>query len=392
MRKRFVDLLAEPLAGKVVLVRVDFNVPLDNGKVTDDTRIKSSLETIQALVGKGARVVLISHLNRPGGQVVEADRLTPIRDQLQLLMNASVKMLDTCVGPTVKSAINDLNNSDILMLENIRFCKEEESNDDQFAQELASYGDFFVQDAFGAVHRKHASTYGIPQHLPAYSGALLDKELAVLTQMLDAPDRPLMAIIGGAKISSKFAVLERLLERVDVMVLGGAMVYTLLLAQGASVGTSLVEVDLVPQATSFLEKARNLGKTVVLPRDHVVVSDFNQPSTAQIVTDIADGQMGVDIGPESIKEIQSFVSTSRSIFWNGPLGVFEISEYSNGTFGVANALANADHAVTIIGGGDSIAAINQAGLSGDMDHLSTGGGASLEFLEGKALPGINVLS
>ncbi len=392
MRKSFANLLSASLKGKVVLVRVDFNAPLKNGKVADNTRIKASLGTIQALTQKGAKVVLISHLNRPGGQVVESQRLTPVRDDLQALLGRSVQKVDDCIGPDVQRAIDGLNDSDVLLLENIRFYKEEEANDADFSKTLASYGDFFVQDAFGAVHRQHASTYGIAQHLPSFSGQLLDKELDYLTQVLESPQRPLTAIIGGAKISSKFSVLESLLQTVDVMVLGGAMVYTLLLAQGKSVGQSLVEPDLLDQAQSFIQTAEALGKTLYLPQDHVVVTDFNDPSTARTGPDILDGQTGVDIGPQSIEQIKSLISQSKMVFWNGPLGVFETPEYAKGTFSIADALANADHARTIVGGGDSIAAVNQAGVAEAMDHVSTGGGASLEFLQGKSLPGISVLS
>tara|TARA_B100000674_G_scaffold499017_1_gene541051 strand:- start:7375 stop:8553 length:1179 start_codon:yes stop_codon:yes gene_type:complete len=392
MRKSFADLLSQSLKGKVVLVRVDFNAPLKDGRVADDTRIKASLGTIQALTQKGARVVLISHLSRPGGRVDESKRLSPIRDNLQALLGHVVQKVDDCIGPNVESAIQNLNDSDVLLLENIRFYKEEEANDADFSKRLASYGDYFVQDAFGAVHRQHASTYGIAQYLPAFSGLLLDKELDYLTQVLNSPTRPLTAIIGGAKISSKFSVLENLLQTVDVMVLGGAMVYTLLAAQGISVGQSLVEPDLIPKAHSFLERVNTLGKTLYLPEDHVAVTSFDDPRTTKVVEVFNDDQIGVDAGPASVARIQGLIESSKTVFWNGPLGVFETPEYSNGTFSVARSLADAHHATTIVGGGDSIAAVNQAGVADQMDHISTGGGASLEFLEGKVLPGISVLS
>lgn len=392
MRKSFPDLLSQSLQGKVVLVRVDFNTPLKDGRVADDTRIRASLGTIKALTEKGARVVLISHLSRPGGQVVESKRLTPVRDALQELLSQSVHKVDDCIGPQVESAIQGLNDSDVLLLENIRFYKEEEANDADFSKTLASYGHYFVQDAFGAVHRQHASTYGIAQHLPAFSGQLLDKELDYLTQVLNSPQRPLTAIIGGAKISSKFSVLENLLQNVDVMVLGGAMVYTLLAAQGHAIGQSLVEPDLIPQANSFLQRVKALGKTLYLPEDHVVVSSFNDPSTLEVVETLSNDHIGVDAGPKAVAHIQGLIQSSKTVFWNGPLGVFETPEYAKGTFAVAQSLADADHATTIVGGGDSIAAVNQAGVADKMDHISTGGGASLEFLEGKLLPGISVLS
>lgn len=392
MRKSFTDLLKQSLQGKVVIVRVDFNTPIHEGQVTDNTRIKASLGTIQALTNQGAKVVLISHLNRPGGKIVESQRLTPVKNDLQNLLGQPVKKLDESIGPAVEKAIDELNDSDVLLLENIRFYKEEEANDIEFSKTLASYGDYFVQDAFGAVHREHASTFGIAQYLPAFSGKLLDKELNYLTQVLRSPDRPLTAIIGGAKISSKFSVLENLLQTVDVMVLGGAMVYTLLKAKNQEVGTSLVELDLIDKAVSFLNQVDALGKTLYLPEDHVVVTDFNQPETCQTVDVLSSNQMGVDIGPKSIAHIQELIKSSRTVFWNGPLGVFETPQYSNGTFSVAHSLANASQATTIVGGGDSIAAVNQAGVADQMNHISTGGGASLEFLEGKSLPGISVLS
>ncbi len=392
MRKSFTDLLKHSLQGKVVLVRVDFNTPIKDGQVTDNTRIKASLGTIQALTNQGAKVVLISHLNRPGGKVVEAQRLTPVKNDLQDLLGRPVMKLDEAIGPAVEKAIQALNDSDVLLLENIRFYREEEANDLDFSKTLASYADYFVQDAFGAVHRQHASTFGIAQCLPAFSGQLLDKELNYLTQVLRSPDRPLTAIIGGSKISSKFSVLENLLQTVDVMVLGGAMVYTLLKAKNEEVGTSLVELDLIDKATSFLDKVAALGKTLYLPEDHIAVTNFSDPNTAQTVDVLSPNQMGVDIGPKSISHIQMLIESSKTVFWNGPLGVFETPEYSKGTFSVAHSLANATQATTIVGGGDSIAAVNQAGVADQMNHISTGGGASLEFLEGKSLPGISVLS
>ena len=392
MRKSFTDLLNQSIQGKVVLVRVDFNAPIKDGIVADNTRIKASLNTIKALTKKGARVVLISHLNRPGGQVVESQRLTPVKNDLQALLGHKVLKLDECVGPTVQHAIEQLNDSDVLMLENIRFHKEEETNDVEFSKTLASYGDYFVQDAFGTVHRQHASTYGIAQHLPAFSGQLLDKELNYLSQVVESPDRPLTAIIGGAKISTKFSVLENLLNTVDVMILGGAMVYTLLAAKGISVGKSMVEPDLYPKALSFLNQVEEKGKTLYLPEDHVVVTDFNDPRSRSVVTSFNDNHIGVDAGPDSVDQICRLIDTSKTVFWNGPLGVFETPEFSNGTFSVAQSLADASHATTIVGGGDSIAAVNQAGVADHMNHISTGGGASLEFLEGKLLPGITILS
>ncbi|MGC6366930.1 MAG: phosphoglycerate kinase [Candidatus Marinamargulisbacteria bacterium] len=388
----FTDLLSQDIAGKVVLVRVDFNAPIKDGLVTDNTRLKASIGTIQSLTERGAKVVLVSHLNRPGGQVVEAHRLTPIQVDLANLLNQPVKKLDDCIGDDVATAISEMNNSDVILLENIRFYKEEEANDQDFAKTLASYCDYFVQDAFGAVHRQHASTYGVAQFLPAYSGQLLDKELDYLSKIISSPERPFTAIIGGAKISTKFSVLKNLLQTVDVMILGGAMVYTLLKAQGKSVGKSLVEDDLIPAAREFLADVEAQGKTLYLPEDHLAVTDFGNVDSAAIVSEFEDDQIGVDIGPKATEKISSLIESSKLVFWNGPVGVFETPEYAKGTFGVAKALAEAANVTSVVGGGDSIAALNLAGYSDQIDHISTGGGASLEFLEGKELPGIAVLS
>jgi phosphoglycerate kinase len=392
MPNSFSQLLDQPIAGKVVMVRVDFNSPIKDGVVTDNTRIKASLGTIQALIEKEARVVLVAHLNRPGGKVVESQRLNPIQRDLESLLNQPVLKCDECIGEVVKTMIDNLKNSDVLLLENIRFYKEEEANDEGFAKTLASYCDYFVQDAFGAVHRKHASTYGVATFLPSYTGQLVDKEIAYLSTILESPDRPFTAIIGGSKISTKFSVLKNLLKSVDVMILGGAMVYTLLKAQGKSVGQSLVEDDLIPAAKEFLDEVERLNKTLYLPEDHISVTDFNAPDQANTVTEFTQHDIGVDIGPKSIEKIKQLIAGSKSVFWNGPVGVFETPEYSTGTFEIARYLAAADYATTVVGGGDSIAALNMANCANQIDHISTGGGASLEFLEGKELPGIAVLS
>ena len=393
MAKSFSDLLNESIEGKVVLVRVDFNAPIKNGQVTDDTRLKSSLGTINALTARGAKVVLITHLKRPDGNVVDELRLNPIRDGLQQLLDQPVKKVDDCIGESVQSAINGLANSDILMLENIRFYKEEMDNDDHFAKTLASYADYFVQDAFGTVHRRHASTFGIAQHLPSFPGQLLDKEINYFRQILDHPKRPFTAIIGGSKISTKFSVLQRLLTVVDVMILGGAMVYTVLQAQGLSTGKSLVEPDLVDQARQFIEQAEAMGKTLYIPVDHQVVRAFDQVDTLTTIQSdqFQVEQIGVDIGAQSIADIEAFIDQSEMVFWNGPVGVFETPEYAVGTNAIAKKLAESE-AITVVGGGDSIAALNQSGYINNIDHISTGGGASLEYLEGKLLPGIAVLT
>jgi phosphoglycerate kinase len=392
MPRSFPNLLEQSLQGKVVMVRVDFNVPLSNGQVADNTRILASVPTIQVLIDRGAKVVLVSHLSRPNGKVEEGLRLNPIRDALQLALDRPVQKMDVCIGDLVQQAIDRLQDGDVLLLENIRFYPEEMANDPVFSQTLAGYVDYFVQDAFGAVHRQHASTYGIPQCLPAYSGKLLDKEINYLGTLMHGAKPPFVAIIGGAKISTKFSVLENLLQVVDGMVLGGAMVYTLLKAQGHSVGKSLVEDGLIPACVSFLQCAAELNKTVYIPEDHCVVTAFDQPSTARIIASDAfeSDDIGVDIGPKSIKHIQSLIQTSNTVFWNGPVGVFETKEYAVGTESIARTLASSK-AKTVVGGGDSIAALNRSGYADSIDHISTGGGASLEFLEGKVLPGISVL-
>ena len=394
MQKSFLDLLKQPLQGKVVLVRVDFNVPISDGKVVDDTRIRASLPTIQQLISKQARVVLISHFQRPKGQVVESLRLDPIRDRLQELLGATVTKLDECIGERVESEISSMNDSEVLLLENIRFYKEEESNDDLFSKTIASYGHYYVQDAFGTVHRKHASTFGVAQYLPSYPGQLLDDELNALGIIINNPKRPLMAIIGGSKISTKFTVLNNLIDKVDIMVLGGAMVYTLLQAQGSSVGKSLVEPDLVSQANVFLDRVQSLDKVLYIPEDHQVVRSFDDPSSIRTIAsdEFEDLDIGVDIGPKSIVAIGEFIAKSAAIFWNGPVGIFETPEYATGTFSIAKYLSESLNSTTIVGGGDSISALNLSGYSDNINHISTGGGASLEFLEGKELPGIAVLS
>jgi phosphoglycerate kinase len=392
MPRSFPNLLEQALQGKVVMVRVDFNTPLSNGQVADNTRILASVPTIQALIDRGAKVVLVSHLSRPNGKVEEGLRLNPIRDALQLALDRPVQKIDVCIGDLVQQAIDRLQDGDVLLLENIRFYPEEMTNDPVFSQTLASYADYFVQDAFGAVHRQHASTYGVPQCLPAYSGKLLDKEMDYLGTLMCGAEAPFVAIIGGSKISTKFSVLENLLQVVDVMVLGGAMVYTLLKAQGYSVGKSLAEDDLIPACVSFLQRAAELNKTVYIPEDHCVVTAFDQPSTARIIlSDVFEpDDIGVDIGPQAIQHIQSLIQTSKTVFWNGPVGVFETKEYAVGTDSIAKTLAGVE-AKTVVGGGDSIAALNRSGYADSIDHISTGGGASLEFLEGKVLPGISVL-
>ena len=392
MANSFSNLLSQPLAGRVVLVRVDFNVPLVDGVVSDDTRIKASLPTINALLKAEAKVVLLAHLKRPDGQVVDSLRLNPIRDSLEQLLQQSVHKLDECVGDGVQAAITGMANGQVLLLENIRFYAEEMANDASFSDQLADCADYFVQDAFGVVHRAHASTVGVAQRLPSFSGVLLETELRYLGDMVSSPARPFVAIVGGSKISTKLLVLKQLIQRVDSMVLGGAMVYTLLKAKGVPVGASLVEDSLLDEARLFLDVVDDLNKDLYLPVDHRVVQAFDQPDTLRIIDSngFADSDIGIDIGPASVAHIETLIQSAKSVFWNGPVGVFETKAYANGTNSIAQFLAESD-ATTIVGGGDSIAAINQSGYADRIHHISTGGGASLEFLEGKILPGISVL-
>jgi phosphoglycerate kinase len=382
----------QTLEGQRVLVRVDFNVPMQNGSITDDARIRAALPTLTYLKDKGAKIILMSHFGRPKGTVVDDMRLTPISQRLSECLNAPVTQLNDCIGDDVTAAVNAMSNGEIIMLENVRFYSEETNNDPEFAKKLASLGDIFVQEAFGTSHRAHASTAGVAQYIPAYAGFLIEKELEFLDKAISQPQRPLMAIIGGAKVSTKFSVLKNLLNVVDTLVIGGGMTYTFLKAQGLEIGTSLCEDEKLEEAKQFLEDAKTSSTSVVLPVDQVVVPEFKEDAPSQIVENdaIPSDHLGVDIGPKTIDIIQSAVKEAGTVLWNGPLGVFEMKPFSKGTFSVAETLANSS-AITIIGGGDSAAAIAQAGLTDKMTHISTGGGASLEFLEGKVLPGIDIL-
>lgn len=392
-KKSISDLSRAELEGKVVFVRVDFNVPVDaNGKITDDARIVAAVPTIQYLRDHGARIVLASHFGRPKGQVVDSMRLTPAADRLREIIGGRVEKVDDCIGNSVRSAVNSLKSGDVLVLENVRFHKEEEQNDSAFARQLSNGMDIFVLDAFGSAHRAHASTEGIAQFLPAYAGFLIETELNFLDKAIQDPKRPLVAIIGGAKISSKIDVLKAMLSKVDVMVIGGGMAFTFLKAQGFEIGKSICENDKIEEAKAILEEAKKLGKTVILPVDSVVVEQFDNNAPAEIVSSqaIPANKEGVDVGPKTVELIKSALQTAGTVLWNGPLGVFEMPNFAKGTFAIAEALA-ASNAITIIGGGDSAAAIKQANLTDKMTHISTGGGASLEFLEGKVLPGIAAL-
>lgn len=392
LKKNIDDLSAGFLQGKRVLVRVDFNVPIRDGVITDDARILAALPTIRSLQAKGAKVVLVTHLGRPDGRVIEDLRVAPLAKQLSVLLGQPVPVASDCIGDSVKSTVNALNPGDVLLLENVRFHKEETDNNPAFAKALSELADVFVQEAFGTVHRAHASTEGVAHFIPAVSGYLIQKELDFLDGAIRSPKRPLVAIIGGSKVSSKMGVLSHLLDKVDVLIIGGGMTFTFLLAKGFEIGKSLCEKDRVEEAAAFLKKAETSRTKVVFPVDQVVADSFSVAATTHIVPidRIPEGTMGMDVGPETVAEIKAIVETAQTILWNGPLGVFEMEPFSHGTFAVARLLADSS-AITIVGGGDSAAAIADAGLIDRMTHISTGGGASLEFLEGKDLPGITVL-
>ncbi len=383
------------VGGKRVFCRVDFNVPLDaEGKITDDTRIRAALPTLRALHGKGARLVLASHLGRPKGKSDPAYSLAPAASHLTELLGQPVTLAADCIGAKVEEQVAAMRDGDILLLENVRFHAGETDNDPAFAAQLAALADVYVNDAFGTAHRAHASTEGVARLVqPAVAGYLMQKELKYLGEALAAPERPFVAILGGAKVSDKILVIEQLLDKVDSILIGGGMAYTFLKAQGISTGTSLLEADRVDLAGELLEKAKARGVEFLLPQDHLVAAEFNADSPAQICdnTDFPADRMGLDIGPVTIQQYRNRIAAARTVVWNGPMGVFEFDTFAQGTFAIAEALA-ASGCLSIIGGGDSVAAVNKAGLEEKMTHISTGGGASLEFLEGKELPGVVALT
>ncbi|MBR1884391.1 MAG: phosphoglycerate kinase [Clostridia bacterium] len=379
------------VGSKRVLVRCDFNVPLDRetkSKITSDKRIVESLKTIEYLVNAGAKVILCSHIGKTGQNI----SLKPVAVRLEELLGKKILFLDDCIGENVKNAVNNMSPGDIVLLENLRMHEEEEQNDDAFAKELASLADVFVNDAFGTAHRAHASTYGVTKYLPAVCGFLIEKELLALDKGINEPVRPLLAIIGGAKVSSKISVLTNLLDKVDTMMIGGAMVYTFQKALGNNVGKSLVEDDKIDTALEIMKKAEEKGVKFLMPIDNVVANEISENSNYQNarIGEIPEDMAGVDIGEETIKMFTEEILRAGTVVWNGPVGVFEIPAFEKGTKAIAFALAESD-AVTIIGGGDSAAAIEKFGLEDKMTHVSTGGGASLEFMEGKDLPGIVAL-
>lgn len=381
--------------GKRVLVRVDYNVPMEKGVVTDDTRVRCSLPTLTHLIQKGARVILVSHLGRPKGAPNPKYSLAPVAQHLSQLIKKPVAFAPECIGSLAETAVKNLRDGDVLLLENLRFHGEEEKNDPAFSKALASLADLFVQDAFGAVHRAHASTAGVPKLLPSAAGFLLLKELEFLGRIKNNPAKPFLAIVGGAKVSDKIEVLEKLLDKVDCLAIGGAMAYTFLQSQGFKTGKSLVEADKVDTAKTLLKTAASKGVQVLLPKDHLVVTAIDAPDSANETADanIPGDLIGVDIGPNSIRGLAGPVSSAKTIFWNGPMGIFEVDRYARGTREVAKLAADAatKGATVVIGGGDSVAAVQSTGLAEKISHISTGGGASLEFLEGKELPGVTAL-
>ncbi len=395
-KKTVADLSASDLSGKRVLVRVDFNVPLDNGAITDDTRIRAALPTIQDLTSKGAKVILTSHFGRPKG-IDDSMRLTPVAARLSELLGKPVKKCDDCIGDEVAQAVAEMQNGDVAVLENVRFYPEEEKNDPEFAKKLASVADLYVNDAFGTAHRAHASTEGVTHYLEtSVAGYLIEKELQFLQGAIENPQRPLAAIVGGSKVSSKIGVIEALLDKCDKLLLGGGMIFTFYKARGLNVGKSLVEEDKLDLARSLEAKAKEKGVTMLLPTDVIVADKFAPDAEAKTVSinEIPDGWMGLDIGPDSVKVFQDALGDCKTVIWNGPMGVFEFEKFAAGTKAIALTLADLTKtgAITIIGGGDSVAAVEQLNLGEQMSHISTGGGASLELLEGKVLPGIAALN
>jgi len=395
-KKTIANLLASDLSGKKVLMRADFNVPIDNGSITDDTRIRAALPTIQDLTGKGAKVILTSHFGRPKGKVNESMRLTPVAQRLSELLGKEVKKTNDCIGDEVAAAVASMNDGDVVLLENVRFHAGEEANDPEFVKQLASIADLYVNDAFGTAHRAHASTEGVTKYLkPSVAGFLIEKELQYLQAAIESPQRPLAAIIGGSKVSSKIGVIETLLEKCDKLLIGGGMIFTFYKARGLNVGKSLVEEDKLELAKSLEAKAKERGVDLLLPTDVVLADNFAADANSQTVSvdAIPDGWMGLDIGPDSVETFKAALADCKTVIWNGPMGVFEFENFAKGTEAIARSLAELTKtgASTIIGGGDSVAAVEKVGVADQMSHISTGGGASLELLEGKELPGIAAL-
>ncbi|NSW77333.1 MAG: phosphoglycerate kinase [Candidatus Atribacteria bacterium] len=392
-KKTIRDIPQEGLKGKKVLVRVDFNVPLDEERrITDDTRIVESLPTIRFLLEKGAKVILVSHLGRPKGKPKDEFRMDPVAKRLEELLGRKVYKANDCIGEDVEKLANALREGEVLLLENVRFYAEEEANDEHFAQSLARLADIYVNDAFGTAHRAHASTAGVAKFLPAYAGFLMEKELEALGERLNNPVRPFLAILGGAKVSSKIGVIKKLLEKVDALLIGGGMSYTFIKAMGYEVGTSLLEEGMIEEARSILAMAKERGVKLVLPEDFVVAPEGKEGVETKVVAwnAIPPDMGGFDIGPKTVEKFGREIAQAKTIFWNGPLGLFEVDLFAQGTVEIARKVAESG-AVVVVGGGDTIAAIKKAGVEKKITHISTGGGASLEFVEGRVLPGVEVL-
>jgi len=381
-----------PLKGKKVLLRCDFNVPLKNGAIGDDTRIRAALETIRFILKEGGSVIACSHLGRPKGQVVAEMSLKPVAERLGELLGLPVAMAPDCIGAETEAMAKALQPGGVLLLENLRFHKEEEKNDPGFAKALASLADIYVSDAFGTVHRAHASTAGVADYLPAYCGFLIERELKALGGAVENPVRPLVAVLGGAKVADKLAVIDHLLDKADTLLIGGGMSYTFAKAKGGKIGNSLLDEEKLEYVQKMMDKAKAKGVKLLLPVDTLIATAVSADAETKYVTagQIPDGWEGVDIGPETRKLFAAEIEKAGTVIWNGPMGVFEEPKFAGGTMAVAEAMA-ACRGITVIGGGDSVSAVQKAGLADKMSHISTGGGASLEFLEGKELPGIACL-
>ncbi|QAS53766.1 phosphoglycerate kinase [Halobacillus litoralis] len=379
--------------GQTVFCRVDFNVPMSGGEVTDDTRIKAALPTIKHLTGNGAKVILASHLGRPKGEVVEELRLDSVANRLSDLLGQTVTKTDEVYGDEVNQAISEMGNGDVLLIENVRFNPGEEKNDADLAKAFADMADLYVNDAFGAAHRAHASTAGVAEHIPAVAGFLMEKEINVLGKALSNPERPFTAIIGGAKVKDKIGVIDNLIDKVDHLIIGGGLAYTFVKAQGHEIGKSLLEEDKIDLAKEYMKKAEAKGVHFHMPEDVIVADDFSDSANKHEVAidSIPADWEALDIGPKTREKYADIIKESKLVIWNGPMGVFELESFANGTKAVANALSETD-GYTVIGGGDSAAAVEKFGYANDMDHVSTGGGASLEFMEGKELPGVALLN